>query len=61
VAGPEHLAQHGYYRRRRQARERAALAARAAVLGRLEWQLAELRAHLDRAAAAHAEMAALLY
>jgi hypothetical protein len=31
------------------------------VLGRLEWQLDELRGHLDRAAAAHAEMAALLY
>jgi len=52
-------ARHGY-RRRKLARERAALAAvavhRNAVLDRLEWQLAELRASLDKCAAAHAVM-----
>jgi hypothetical protein len=46
------------YRRRKQARKRAALAsaqaAREALLDRLEWQLAELRAHLDRCARAQA-------
>jgi hypothetical protein len=33
------------------------MAARKAVLVRLSWQLAELRASLDRCAAAHAAMA----
>jgi hypothetical protein len=43
-----------YYRRRKQAREREAVAAatatRSAVLDRLEWQLADLRADLAEAA-----------
>ncbi len=43
-----------WYRRRKQAREAAA---RDAVFDRLAYQLAELRACLDRAAAAHAVMA----
>jgi hypothetical protein len=46
-----------YYRRRAKAREQAALAAataaREAVLDRLDWQLAELRASLERCAVAH--------
>ena len=50
-----------YYRRRKQAREREALAAAAAAseaaLDRLAYQLAKLRACLDRAAARHAVMA----
>jgi hypothetical protein len=50
-----------WYRRRKKEREQAALAARNAVLDRLEWQLAELRGHLDRCAAAQAVMASLLY
>ena len=54
-----------WYRRRAKApREQAALAqamaAREAVLGRLAWQLAELRASLDRCAVAHAVMAVKL-
>ena len=53
-----------WYRRRKQAREReamaAAAAAREAMLDRLEWQLAELRACIDRAAMANAVMAAML-
>src|SRR5262249_37153467 len=51
-----------YYRRRAKAREQAALAqavaAREAV--RLAWQLAELRANLDKIAQANAAMAAEL-
>jgi len=58
-----------WYRRRAKAREQAAQAARAAalalataareaVLDRLQWQMAELRANLDRCAVAHAAMAA---
>src|SRR5262249_50272046 len=50
-----------YYRRRAKAREQAALlstaAAREAVLDRLAWQIAELRASLDKCAAAHEAMA----
>jgi hypothetical protein len=53
-----------YYRRRAKAREQAALAqamaAREAVLDRLAWQLAELRASLDRCAVAQAAMRAEL-
>ena len=53
-----------WYRRRKQAREREALAAaaaaREAVFARLDWQLAELRACIDRAAMANAVMAAML-
>jgi hypothetical protein len=53
-----------YYRRRAKAREQAALAAataaKEAVLDRLQWQLAELRASLDRCAAVNAAMAAEL-
>lgn len=53
-----------YYRKRAKAREQAVLAAatvtRNAVLDRLDWQLAELRASLDRTAAAHAIMSAEL-
>jgi len=45
---------------RAKARQQAAMAARAAVLDRLAWQIAELRASLDRCAAAHAVMAAKL-
>jgi hypothetical protein len=37
-----------YYRRRAKAREQAAMAAREAVLDRLQWQIAELRASLER-------------
>jgi hypothetical protein len=44
-------------RRRAKARSQAALAAREAVLDRLAWQIAELRAGLDRCAVAHAAMA----
>ena len=50
-----------WYRRRRKARQEACVrltvAARAAVLDRLAWQIAELRASLDRCAVAHAVMA----
>ena len=50
-----------YYRRRKQARQREALAvamaAREAVFDRLAYQLAELRGALDRAAKANAVMA----
>jgi hypothetical protein len=60
-----------YYRRRAKARHEAALAHSelcdisasmeaedaAAVLDRLQWQVAELRTHLDRLAAANAIMA----
>ncbi len=49
-----------YYRRRAKAREAAALAAREAVLDRLAWSVAELRANLDRMAVAQAVMAAEL-
>jgi hypothetical protein len=42
--------------RRRKAAQQAAAAAREAVLDRLEWQLSELRASLDKAAAFHAIM-----
>jgi hypothetical protein len=45
-----------YYRRRQKARQEATLAAREAVLDRLQWQLAELRASLDRCTAAHEAM-----
>ena len=38
----------------------AAMAAREAVLDRLAWQIAELRASLERCAVAHAAMAAEL-
>jgi hypothetical protein len=47
-------------RRRAKARQQAALAHAAAVLDRLQWQVAELRTHLDRLAAANAVMAAEL-
>jgi len=58
-----------WYRRKAKVREQAAQAARAAalaaataareaVLDRLQWQLAELRASLDRCAVAHAGMEA---
>jgi hypothetical protein len=47
-----------YYRRKAKAREQAALAARAAVLDRLAWQIEELRIHLDTAAEFHATMKA---
>jgi hypothetical protein len=61
MAGYGHIPQHLNYRRRKQAREQAALviatAAREAVLDRLAYQLAELRACLDRAAQANAVMA----
>ena len=53
-----------WYRRRAKAREAAATAAReaawAAVLARMQWQLDELRANLDRCAVAHGAMAAEL-
>src|SRR5215467_9761182 len=49
-----------YYRRRQKAAEQAALAHAATVLDRLQWQVAELRASLDRCAAAHSIMAAEL-
>jgi hypothetical protein len=49
-----------YYRRRAKAREQAAQAHAAAVFDRLAWQVAELRTHLDRLAAANAIMAAEL-
>jgi hypothetical protein len=53
-----------WYRRRAKARQQAALAqataAREAVLDRLQWQLAELRASLERAAVAHEAMRAEL-
>jgi len=62
------LSRRVYYRRRAKAREQAALAAREAalaqanaareaVLDRLAWQIAELRANLDKCAVAHAAMA----
>jgi hypothetical protein len=56
----EGISRSTWYRRKAKARQEAALAARAAVLDRLEWQVAELRAHLDRAAAFNAAMAAEL-
>jgi flavin-binding protein dodecin len=62
----EHRASAGrrYYRRRAKARQEAALAqaiaAREAVLDRLAWQVAELRASLDRCAVAHEVMYAEL-
>ena len=59
MAGFGHIAQH-YYRRRAKAREQAAMAAREAVLDRLAWQLAELRASLDKIAVANAAMEAEL-
>jgi len=43
---------------RQQAALSAAMAARLAMLDRIEWQLAELRRDLDRAAAAHEAMMA---
>jgi hypothetical protein len=39
---------------------RLAVAAREAVLDRLAWQIAELRASLEKMASAHAAMAAAL-
>jgi hypothetical protein len=58
------ISRSAYYRRRAKAREQAALAAataaREAVLDRMAWQLAELRASLDRCAAAHELMRAEL-
>jgi hypothetical protein len=53
VAGFGHIPQ----RRRAKAREQAAVAARAAVLERLAWQMAELRVNLDKIAVANAAMA----
>jgi hypothetical protein len=54
-----------WYRRRAKARQQAALAqavaAREAALDRLTWQVAELRTHLDKLAAANAAMAAELF
>jgi hypothetical protein len=47
-------------RRRAKAREAAALAAREVVLDRLAWQIAELRANLDKMAVANAAMAAVM-
>src|SRR5215468_8894559 len=49
------------YRRRAKAREQAALAAREAVLDRLQWQMTELRVSLERCAAAHELMRAELW
>jgi hypothetical protein len=49
-----------WYRRCAKAREQAASVARTAVLDRLEWQLTELQASLNRAARAQAECAAIL-
>jgi hypothetical protein len=49
-----------WYWRRAQAREQAAMAAREAVLDRLQWQIAELRASLDKIVVASAAMAAEL-
>ena len=49
-----------FYRRRAKARQAAAVAAREAVLDRLAWQIAELRANLDKMAVANAAMAAAL-
>jgi hypothetical protein len=49
-----------WYRRRAKAREQAALASRAIVFNRLQWQVTELRASLDRCAAMHAIFAAEL-
>ena len=58
------LSRSTYYRRRAKAREQAALAqamaAREAVLDRLAWQIAELRASLDKMTVANAAMAAEL-
>ncbi len=42
----------GSSRSRAKAREQASVAAREAVLDRLQWQLAELRANLEKIAAA---------
>jgi hypothetical protein len=49
-----------YYYRRKKARQWADVVARKAVLDRLAWQVAELRASLDRTAAFHAVMAEVL-
>jgi hypothetical protein len=49
-----------WYRRCARAAQQAALAARNAVLDRLQWQLSELRANLDQCVTAHAVMAAAL-
>jgi hypothetical protein len=53
-----------WYRRRAKAREQAALAqaiaAREAILDRLQWQIESLRASLDKIAVANAAMAAEL-
>jgi hypothetical protein len=61
VAGHGHQPQYLHYRRRAKARHEAALAqataAREALLDRLQWQLAELRASLDKIAVANAAMA----
>jgi hypothetical protein len=58
------ISRSAYYRRRAKARDAAAAlaatAAREAVLDRLAWQIAELRASLEQCAAAHAAMAAEL-
>jgi hypothetical protein len=50
----------GWYRRRAKGREEAALVHTAAVLDRLQWQVVELRAHLDKMAMYNAAMAAEL-
>jgi hypothetical protein len=60
MAGRGHLALNSWYRHRKQARERAALAHREAVLDRMRWQVEELRTHLDRCAAMHAVIRAEL-
>ena len=57
MAGFGRITQHLYLPRRAKARQQAALGHAAAVLDRLQWQLAELRASLERAAVVHAAMA----
>jgi hypothetical protein len=63
VAGHGHQPQHlvpPTLKARQQAALAQATAAREAVLDRLQWQLAELRASLERAAVAHEAMRAEL-
>src|SRR5262249_6378905 len=54
VAGRGDFSVDTWYRRRAKGRQQAAQTHAAAVLDRLAWQVAELRAHLDRIAAANA-------
>jgi hypothetical protein len=60
VARNGHFEVNLYYRRRAKARPEAALAARVAMLDRLQWQVAELQESLDKAAAFNAVMGQVL-